>query len=114
MRRNAFKRLIPDVDDLLQKIKDEKEFIQNLDYIFDPPIDVLRYYELEEDFECKYDEEYGEICDCLDFKTYSLPDGTEIVITLDDIYKAFKLGFPGIEDICRIKAQYGSVESVLK
>lgn len=114
MRRNAFKRLIPDVDDLLQKIKDEKEFIQNLDYIFDPPIDVLRYYELEEDFECKYDEEYGEISDCLDFKTYSLPDDTEIVITLDDIYKAFKLGFPGIEDICRIKAQYGSVESVLK
>lgn len=113
MRKNAFRRLLPDVDELYQKIKDEKEFIQNLDYIFDNPADVLRYYELEKDFECKYDEEYGEICDSLDSKTYSLSDGGEITITLEDIYKAFKFGFPSIEEICRIKAQYGSIDSVL-
>lgn len=113
MRISAFRQLMPDVDDLYQKIKDRKEFIQNLDHIFDNPADVLRYYELEEDYECKYDEEYGEICDSLDSKTYSLPDGSEIIITLEDIYKAFEFGFSDIEAICRIKAKYGSIDSVL-
>ena len=113
IRRNAFKRLMPDVDDLYQKIKEGKEFIQNLDCIFDNPVDVLRYYELERDFECKYDEEYGEICNSLDSKTYSLPDGSEITITLEDLYKAFEFGLPDIETICRIKAKYGSIDAVL-
>ena len=113
IRRNAFRRLMPDVDDLYQKIKDEKVFIQNLDRIFDNAVDVLRYYELEKDFECKYDEEYGEICDSLDSKTYFFPDGSKITITLEDIYKAFEFGFPDIETICRIKAKYGSIDSVL-
>ena len=113
LRRNAFRRLMPDVDDLYQKIKDRKVFLQNLNRIFDNPADVLRYYELEKDFECKYDEEYGEIYDSLDSKTYFLPDGSEIIITLEDIYKAFEFDFPDIEAICRIKAKHGSIDSVL-
>lgn len=114
MRQRAFKKMIPDVDSLYQEIKDRKEFIQNLGYIFDNPADVLRYYELCEDFECKYDDEYGEICDCLDSKLYHLPGGTEIQITMDDIYKAFEFGFSDIQEICRIKSKYGSIEAVLK
>ena len=114
MRQRAFKKMIPDVDSLYQEIKDRKEFIQNLEYIFDNPADVLRYYELCEDFECKYDDEHGEICDCLDSKLYPLPDGTEIHITMDDIYKAFEFGFSDIQEICRIKSKYGSIEAVLK
>ena len=114
MRRNAFRRLMPDVDMLYQKIKNREEFIQNLNYIYDNPADVLRYYELESDFECKYDDDYGEICKCLDSKNYILPDGTDIIITLDDIYRAFEFGFSGIQEICRIKAKHGSIEAVMK
>lgn len=113
MRRYAFKQLIPNVDELYQKIKSREEFIQNREYIYDNPADVLRYYKIESDFECKYDNEYGEICGCLDSKTYSLFDGTEVTITLDDIYKAFEFGFPDIQEICRIKAKYGSIEAVI-
>lgn len=113
MRQSAFKKLIPTVDSLYQKIKNRQEFIQNLGYIFENPADVLRYYEITKDFECKYDDEYGEICDCLKSKLYPLPDGTEIQITLDDIYNAFEFGFPDIHEICRIKSKYGSIEAVL-
>ena len=112
IRRNAFRRLMPDVDDLYQKIKEGKEFIQNLDQIFGNAAEVLCYYGLERDFECKYDE-CDEICGSLDSKTYSLPDGSEITITLEDIYKAFEFGLPDIETICRIKAKYGSIDAVL-
>jgi len=113
IRRNAFRRLMRDVDDLYQKIKEGKEFIQNLDQVFGNAAEVLCYYELEKEFECKYDEEYGEICDSLDSKTFFLPDGSEITITLKDIYKAFEFGLPDIETICRIKAKYGSIDAVL-
>lgn len=114
MRRNAFRRLMPDVDILYQKIKNREVFIQNLNCIYENPADVLRYYGLELDFECKYDDENGEICECLDSKNYILPDGTDISITLDDIYKAFEFGFSDIQEICRIKAKYGSIEAVMK
>lgn len=112
MRRRAFARLKPQVDELYAALKDEKEYIQNLEYIYDNPADTLRYYEIEKDFECVYDEEYGEICDSLSEKVYTLPDGTEITITLEDIYNAFKYGFPNIEEICRIKSLSGSIHSV--
>ncbi len=112
MRKRAFIRLQPYVDELYTALKEGKEFINNLEYIYDNPADTLRYYEIEDDFKCIYDEEYGEICDSLKEKNYSRPDGREVTITLDDIYTAFKYGFPSIEEICRIKAVYGSIESV--
>lgn len=114
MRRNAFNSLKSQVDELYVKLKEEKEFIQNLDYIYDNPLETLRYYQIEDDFECKYDEVYGEISGSLDEKIYNSSDGSEIVITLNDVYKAFKYGFPNIEEICRIKATYGSIDSVLQ
>lgn len=113
MRKNAFTKLQPYVDNLYSVLKDGKEFIQNLEYIYENPTDTLRYYKLEKDYECVYDDEYGEICDSLREKNYKLPDGTEIAITLNDIFTAFKLGFPNIEEICRIKAKHGSIEAVL-
>lgn len=114
MRKRAFIKLKPNVDALFEDLKSNNEFIQNLDYIFVNPADTLRYYQIEKDFECAYDEEYGEICDSLKEKTYILPDGVEITVTLEDIFSAFKLGFPSIEEICRIKAKYGSINAVLK
>lgn len=68
---------------------------------------------MEEDFECVYDEEYGEIYDFLKSKDYILSDESTITITLDDIFRAFELGFKGIEEIRRIKAKFGSIDAVL-
>lgn len=114
MRRRAFIKLQPHVDTLYSSLKAGKENINNLEYIYDNPADTLRYYHIEDDFECVYDEAYGEICDSLKEKVYTLPDGKEVTITLDDIFTAFKYDFPSIEEICRIKAIYGVVDAVLK
>lgn len=113
MRRRAFNKLLPAVDELYQKLKSGSEHIQNLQYIFDNPADTLRFYDLEKDFECSYDNEYGEICDSLSEKEYTLSNGHTVTITLQDIFKAFEYGFPGIKEICRIKDKCGSIDSVL-
>lgn len=111
--KQFFHKLQIIVDELFQRIKNHEEFIQNLRNIYDNPIDTLRFYKLEEDFECVYDEEYGEIYDFLKSKDYILSDESTITITLDDIFRAFELGFKGIEEIRRIKAKFGSIDAVL-
>ncbi|MGN9173971.1 hypothetical protein ACTM9N_14310 [Lachnospiraceae bacterium HCP1S3_A8] len=113
MRKRAFIRLQPHVDELYSSLKAGTEYINNLEYIYDNPADTLRYYHIEHDFECVYDEECGEICNSLEEKSYTLPDGRKVTITLDDIFTAFKFDFPSIEEICRIKATYGAVDAVL-
>ena len=72
MRKRAFESLQKNVDDMYEGLKNGKILIQNLDYIYDNPYDVLRYYNLEKDYECKYDEEYPEIIGCLPSKEYYL------------------------------------------
>lgn len=114
MRKRAFNRLQPKVDELYMDLKEGKAFIQNLDFIYDNCDETLSYYKIEKDFECDYDEEYGEIYASLKEKSYTLPSGVEVTITLDDIYSAFKYGYPSIEEICRIKATYGSVHAVFE
>lgn len=114
MRKRAFEQLQKNVDTLYANIKSGKEYIQNLEYIYDNPLDVLPYYGLEKDFQCKYDEEYtNEIIDALPSKDYTLPDGSKITITVKDIEKAFELGYENIEQICQLKAELGSVDLVL-
>lgn len=112
MRKNAFKRLQAKVDNLYKDLKDKKVFIRNLDYIFENPADVFRYYEIEEDFKCTYDEEYGEISYHADEAEFRI-DGKSVRISADEVFEAFKLGFDSIEEICKIKLKNGSVESVL-
>ncbi len=114
MRIKAFKALMTKVDTLYQKIKDRSEFIRNLKEIYHIPEETLKYFEIEDDFNCEYDEEYGDIIKSLDSKDYELPGGTTINIALNDIYRAFELGFSDIKEICRIKAKYGSIEGVLE
>lgn len=113
MRKRAFESLQKDVDEMYEGLKSRRVFIQNLDYIYDNPYDVLSYYKLEKDYECKYDEEYPEIIGCLPSKEYDLPDGGQVVVTLEDIQHAFELGYESIEQICELKAKLGSVEAVL-
>lgn len=113
MRKRAFERLQKNVDDLYEKIKTGKEYIRNLEYIFDNPLEVLPFYDLKDDFECTYDEEYPEITGSLPSKEYTLPDGKKVTVTVDDIERAFILGFDSIKQICDIKSRLGSVDAVL-
>ena len=112
MRKNAFKRMQAKVDGLHADLKEEKVFIRNLDYIYDNPADVFRFYEIEEAFKCIYDEEYGEISGYSDEAEFEI-DGKRVCISAKEVFEAFKLGFDSIEDICQIKEKNGSIDSVL-
>lgn len=113
MRKKAYERIKPSIEELLSDIKTGRKYIQNLNAIYDYPEDALRYYDVEVAFQCTYDEEYGEINGCSDSADFSTETGTTISITTQDIYKAFEYGFPSITEICRIKELYGSIEAVL-
>lgn len=111
--KRAFIRLTEYVDNLLEDIRNRKQSPLNAEAIFDCPAEVLAIYNLEKNFGCKYNE-YDDICGCEKTECdFALPDGTSISITLDDILRAYELGFEGIEDICRIKATQGSVDAIL-
>lgn len=111
--KRAYQRLIESIDNLLDDIRNRKQFPFNLNYICDCPAEVLGLYGLEEDYDCQYNE-YNDICGCGKSENkYTLPDGTEVIVTLAEIMRAYELGFGGIEDICRVKAHLGSLEAVL-
>lgn len=112
-RKGAFKRLQKKVSEELDAIRNRKVFIQDSSSIWDNPYDVLRYYGVETEFECTYDPEYGEITSAKESNTFTVDNGNQILITLDDIMRAFELGFGSIADICRIKNKTGFIESVL-
>lgn len=113
MRKKAFEKLKPNIDELLTDLKNGHKFIQNLHAIYDYPEETLKYYGIEADFQCTYDEEYGEIIGCSDSAEFTTEAGATVSITTQDIFKAFEYGFPNINEICRIKEQYGTVEAVL-
>lgn len=113
MRKKAFKRIKPSIDALVSDIKTGHKYIQNLNAIYDYPEEALKYYKVEAAFQCIYDEEYGEIIGCSDSAEFTTESGTTISITTQDVFKAFEYGFPNINEICRIKEQYGTIETVL-
>ena len=113
LRKSAFKRLQKKVSDELDAIRTKKVFIQDASSIWDNPYDVLRYYGIEKEFECTYEPEYGEIVSAKDSATFFVDSNDQIQITIDDITRAFELGFSNIVDICQIKYKTGSIESVL-
>lgn len=61
------------------------------------------------------DEEYGDMMiaktDAADFQ---FEDCGKVHITLEDLYKAFELGFNNIHEICRVKKNLGSLENILR
>ena len=113
MRKKAFERIKPSIDTLLSDIKAGNKYIQNLNAIYDYPEETLKYYDAEAAFRCTYNEEFGDIIGCSDAADFTSESGATISITLQDIFKAFEYGVPNINEICRIKEQYGSIESVL-
>ena len=112
-RKRTFTRLQKVVSDKLQEIKDRKIFIQNFNYIWDNPAEVLQYYKIEDAFECKYDDEYGEIYSTKESAFFSDETDSPIEITFKDVQTGFELGLASIQEICRIKRKYGTIESIL-
>lgn len=112
-RKNAYKRLKRIVEEKLQALLQHKLFIQNFDYIWDNPYDVLRFYGIEAEFKCSYGEEYGDIISAQDFAIIIDDEGNKVPMSFDEIKLAFEFGINNIADICRIKRTYGTIEYIL-
>ncbi len=114
-RSRYFKRLIEQADTLIADIKSEKRYIRRLDYIYEDRDRVCQYFEVEKEFDCFLDGEYGDIMFAgMKDADFHFEDCGTVHITLEDLYKAFELGFTNINEICRIKKKLGSIEKIIK
>lgn len=112
-RKGAYKRLKKIVEEKLQSILRRELFIQHFDTIWDNPYDVLRYYNIEQNFECSYEPEYGEIYTEKESADFIQEDGTFVTLSFDEIKRAFEIGIVNISELCRIKRVYGSIDYIL-
>lgn len=113
-RKNTFQRLQAVVAAKVTDIQQRKIFIRNFDAVYDNPADVLRYYKIEDIFNCEYDPEYDEICNCLDVVTVAAGTEKEVVVTFDDVRAGFEYGFKSFEEICEFKRAHETLEDALK
>ena len=115
-RRRAFCQLEEDVKDCLDQIRKGKLFIRNLNYIYEPcELDnVCDYYHVLDDFECAYDDDLGAYRARKREAVLSYDGLGEVTISMEELQRAFELGYPTIQEICRIKEDKGSVEIILK
>lgn len=112
-RISAFIRLQHIVSEKLQEIRDRKVYIQNLDYIWDNPYNVLKYYGIEKLFSCTFDDDYGEITEANGAVQFTDETGSSVNITFEDVCFGFKMGLSSFNDICRIKRKYGDLTFIL-
>jgi hypothetical protein len=107
-RLRHFKELRKAADDLVVKIQRRDIFI----YTTDPfnIEDIIEMFQVEKELDCVFNNEIGLMVP--QHEAFNTQDGT--VITLEDLYRAIELGISSTEDIRRIKAQHGSLETLLK
>lgn len=113
-RKGAFKALQKNVSRCLEELKDRKNFIRNLDYIYgNNPEKICYDYNLKNEFECTIEEDFEVVCGKLEADLTD-KDGNCVKISFDELKRAFELGFADSEQICRVKRKKGSIESVLQ
>lgn len=109
----AFKHAKIEIDNMLRKIRSRETFVRNTSVQCPSKLFPLYFYGLLERFDCKYDdptEVYGtgkqEI-------KYALLDGTTVTISVDEVLRAYELGFDSIEDIAVAIKKFGKIENIL-
>lgn len=113
-RKEEFLKLLPIVDELLQKLKNHEAYIRNPKSC-DDDVELLEHYQLETDFEHVYKRDGDrEIHNTLSEKEYFMSDGQSVIITLDDLYEAYSLGLKDIDEICRIKQKYKAISNLIR
>lgn len=100
LRINAFYKARDEILNLISKLKAEEVYIRNVEMIYDNSYDVLKYYNVTEEFECTYDSKYGEVEGLgVDKAIFTLTDNTQVELTINDLINGFKLGLSSIEEI---------------
>lgn len=103
-----FKKLQTDIVETVSDLKQRKIFIQNRELL--DLEDIIKAYHVEKEFNCIVDD----VTRILEPQIDSYENSEGIVITLDDLFRAFELGIRTIQDISRIKINQKSLEAVLQ
>ena len=109
-RISAFKTIELEIDSLIEKLTTGKVHILNLEYVFDNPCDIFKYYDVTEEFQCVYDDEYGEISNGIDKATFSIDDKQDIELTFENLIDGFELGLGSIDEIGKFLLQHKSLK----
>ncbi|MBQ3601110.1 MAG: hypothetical protein II992_07935 [Lachnospiraceae bacterium] len=114
-RLAIFKCLQRKVTEALEQIRDRKIFIRNLGEIWSSKSDeVCRYFHVEKEYECIYDEGSDEIFAGKSNAELTDGKGNMVIVSLEELKRAFELGFKDVSQICRVKLNSGSIEAVLE
>lgn len=88
--------LIPFIKDL----KDKKIKILDAESIFGEPYEILRFFHVEEEFDCCYDEEFGVITDVgIKEAPITLEDGRTRTLSIDELRAAFEIGMTTMTEV---------------
>lgn len=115
LRKKAFRSLLPIVNDLLSKLKDRKVYIRNPEIIRDnvgEPAWICRFFGVEKEYECHtgIDDIAGDLLFYGKEEAYfPQQDGSVLTVSIDELKKAFELGFHNIDEICQVKHERGAV-----
>ncbi|GEM_PF-938442 len=109
-RISAFKTIKLEIDSLIEKLTTGKVHILNLEYVFDNPCDIFKYYDVTEEFQCVHDDEYGEISNGIDKATFSIDDKQDIELTFENLIDGFELGLGSIDEIGKFLLQHKSLK----
>lgn len=112
MRISAFKHLQKKVLKCLEDLRHGRKYVRDCKDIFDSPTQLISFYSLEKEFDCYY-EETGELV--ANKKTASVSvEGKMILITVEQLERAFTLGFDNIEQIAHVIEKNGDFDVVLQ
>lgn len=115
LRRKAYIQLKDKVDKCLTRLRSREIFVRNLNNIWEDPDRVCQFYEVETEYQCEIVGEYHDIMIAGKKEaTFNLPDGSAVSLSLEDLYRAFELGFNSTLEICQSKVENGSIEASLK
>lgn len=98
----------------MKKIKNGYDLCDVRDiYEMDNEYDVIKFFNIEKEFKCKYDEESQQIVSACK-KACVLYNNEKYNITFDELKRAYELGLVDIGQLCCIKKKYKSINDGLK
>lgn len=102
LRIKAFSDIKKQIDNMLDTLKSDMVDIRNLDLLSDNSYEVLRYYKVADKYECTYDPnpEFDEIdTPGVDSVLFTLTDGRQVDLSVEDLQNGFRLGLNSIDEI---------------
>lgn len=110
LRRGAYRTMRKKVEDIVRDLRDRKQFIRHLNYIWDDEDRVCQYYEVEKEYGCWEDE-----CEMIaekDSAEFTNDEGKVVTVTLAELKRAFELGYHDLHEILEAKNRRGSVDNI--